>query len=797
MSATSVVMAAGKAGSRAVVATADAVAAASEGSQIVLALSSGSCPQGIVDSLRTRLGALIVRAESEAAAVNAAVERASGEYVLIVHAPWCVARSTRLDAVIRRHPPADAILPSLQLRAADGRHLRSTSIPLTLTALAAEPMATPPVFAVRRDLWGRLGGLDPAAGTLAECEWWLRFLSAGLQAVRSDEFVAHLAAGPGVWWPPIGGPLDVAACRTIFEKHRPLLEERLSDLIVGQELAFGELLAGHRRELRARDELLAELKRVRAGIAHHRAYLEHHGRGDVDWGDLRRVDPVSRDWGYDRGTPIDRRYIEDFLAAHSSDISGAVLEVQEGDFTRLFGGRRVECADVVDLDDGNPKATIAADLRAAPEIASDRFDCVVLTQTVHVIDDMPAVVRECFRILKPGGVLLATVPAASRVCLEYGEAGDLWRMTPAGARALFEAAFEPARIETTGYGSVLTNVAFLHGLACSELTDDEFEANDPYHPLVTGVRATKSAGLARAGRHTGVVLLYHRIDERPDVHDLSVPAALFDEQMEWLSRECRVMPLDELLSGARGGLPERSVAVTFDDGYVDVLERAAPILERRGVPAAVFATTRWLQEAGEYWWDILERVLLEGGTPKELPIPGAGKGTRLATDTPAGRRAAHDALHAQMVHAPLATRDAITSQIMSWAGGGSDVRRRPLTADELQQLARVPGIAIGAHTVNHLALPDQPLAVQEREILDSMNALEAVLGRPVDLFAYPYGAVDRTTARLTRSSCRWAVSCDARSIGGTFDAARVPRVEVKRWSAGELRARLEAIWSGG
>jgi peptidoglycan/xylan/chitin deacetylase (PgdA/CDA1 family) len=410
---------------------------------------------------------------------------------------------------------------------------------------------------------------------------------------------------------------------------------------------------------------------------------------------------------------------------------------------------------------------------------------------------MPAVVRECFRILKPGGVLLATVPAASRVCLEYGEEGDLWRMTPAGARALFEAAFEPAGIETTPYGSVLTNVAFLHGLACSELTEDEFEANDPYHPLVTGVRATKSTGRRRAGRHTGIVLLYHRIDDRPDVHDLSIPLALFDEQMEWLSRECRVMPLDEMLSGARAGLPERSVAVTFDDGYVDVLKCAAPILERRGVPGAVFATSRWLHEAGEYWWDILERVLLEGATPKELTIPAAGKGIRFPTDTPAGRRAAHDALHAQMVHASLDTRDAITSQIISWAAGVSDVRRRPLTGDELQQLARVPGIAIGAHTVNHLALPDQPPAVQEREILDSMKALEAVLGRPVELFAYPYGAVDRPTARLARASCRWAMSCEAGSIGSTFDAARIPRVDVKRWTAAELRSRLEAIWSEG
>jgi len=115
-----------------------------------------------------------------------------------------------------------------------------------------------------------------------------------------------------------------------------------------------------------------------------------------------------------------------------------VLEVQEDDFTRLAGGPRVLSSAVLDIDASNGRATLIADLRCAPELGSDQFDCVILTQTIHVIDDMAAVAREIHRALRPGGVLLATMPAASRVCLEYGERGDLWRVTPAGAAALVE-----------------------------------------------------------------------------------------------------------------------------------------------------------------------------------------------------------------------------------------------------------------------------------------------------------------------------------------------------------------------
>jgi peptidoglycan/xylan/chitin deacetylase (PgdA/CDA1 family) len=811
---TSIVIIAGDAGSRALVGSADSAARQATSIEIVLAVSADRRPSGAIASLVKRLQAVEVRAPGCCAAANDAVIRARGDAVVLLAAPWRLERGMveRSVAVLDDDRDVQIVVPALRLHTVDGFPLRVIAPQPTLSSILSSPLATPPVIVIRRGLWDRLGGLDPRAGDFAWCEWFLRAFAAGTRMAGCDDALASLPATDRNWWPPKASrPIDLASYRAVLEKHRSLLDASMSVVLVRHEIEFGHLLERHREEQRNRDRLLAELERVRAEAAHHHAYLAHHGRQAVEWGDLRRADPVSREWGYDRGVPVDRRYIEDFLAAHSSDISGSVLEVQEDDFTQRFGGPRVVRGEVIDLDDSNPRATLIADLRSAVDIAGAQFDCIILTQTLHVIDDMPAALAECHRILKPGGVLLATLPAASRVCLEYGEDGDLWRLTPAGARALVERSFGPANVETTPYGSVLTNVAFLHGLACDELTDEEFEATDPYHPVLVGVRATKELGRKIhpvGSTRRALVLLYHRVDDQPDVHDLAIPAALLEQQLEWLATQCRVLPLEQLLTDAQDGLPDCAVAITFDDGYLDTLEVAAPLIERLGLSATVFATSRWLDGPGEYWWDALERALLGVRRPADGGQTGVRPGSdlqrtrplsvevgedrvRLATATPEQRRAAHDRLHAALVHATREERDRAMSQIGRWSNLAPDRRRRPMMAEELQRLSRVPGISIGAHGVDHLALPDQPSGAQHSEIVDSMRALERVLSRPVDTFAFPYGAIDRGSADLARQHCRWSMACDRRALGSSFDAARVPRLEVKRWDVATLRDTVE------
>jgi SAM-dependent methyltransferase len=188
--------------------------------------------------------------------------------------------------------------------------------------------------------------------------------------------------------------------------------------------------------------------------------------------------------------PIDRYYIEQFLSGHSSDIGGRVLEVKDGRYTEPFG-THVSRSDVLDIDAANPAATIVADLVAAPEVPSGSFDCFVLTQTLQFVYPVDGAVHEARRILRSGGVLLATVPAVSRIDDNYGLDGDFWRFTTASCEKLFGATFGVGNVNVKAYGNVLSAVGLLMGLAREDLTDRELDVSDVLFPVIVGVRAVK------------------------------------------------------------------------------------------------------------------------------------------------------------------------------------------------------------------------------------------------------------------------------------------------------------------
>ena len=791
-------------GGRSLLRTTDSIARQGTGVELLLVVADTASSSPLVESVTVRLHAAVVESSGgPGAALNSAIRRAEGDCLLIVPCGFALPRGfvERCVVEMQAAPAVAALVPPFVLHTADGQGGMDW-IPDGVTAAAAlaDPQSIPPVLVLRRAVWSALGGFDEALPALAEYEFWLRLLLGGQMPRRLDApgVRQEIPARPAH---PADDRDHLTALRLVLARHAQAIESEMDAVLVAREVRFGRLRETHRGLIAERDAGLAELDRLRALTADHSAYLRHHGRAALDWGDLRRTDPVSRDWGYDRGVPIDRHYIEAFLAAHSSDIAGSVLEVQEDDFTRRFGGARVTASDVLDIDAGNARATILADLRCAPNIPDGTFNCIILTQTLHVIDDMRAALLECYRILAPGGVLLATFPAASRVCLEYGEDGDLWRLTPAGARALVESVCAPAEVSCDSFGNVLTNVAFLAGLACADLTDAEFAAVDPYYPALTGVRARKPAprplrpGRPAPDHSRGVVLLYHRIDDRDDIHQLGVPPALFDSHLQWLTERCSVVPLDELLAAAPGALPDRAVALTFDDGYLDNLETAAPLLQRHGLPATFFVTTRWLDAPGEYWWDALERVLL-GSTPGPsfLDLTLRGVARRLPTGSAEERLASHWVLHEALVHADLAERGRVMDTIIHWSGGGRP-RHRPMVTDEVRALAARSGVTIGAHTVHHLALPDQPAETRVTEVQESLARLACILDRPPASFAYPYGAIDQACLSLVRESCRWGVVCEDVGVGASFDAARVPRVDVKRWDTGTLDSRLGPLFA--
>jgi SAM-dependent methyltransferase len=226
--------------------------------------------------------------------------------------------------------------------------------------------------------------------------------------------------------------------------------------------------------------------------------LEPPKRGEVDFGDLRRLTPISRQWGFDRGLPVDRHYIEAFLRRHAHDIRGSVLEAGDSAYTRRFGGRRVTQADVLHRTPGTEGATIIADLANAEHVPSDRFDCIVLTQTLQFVYDARAAMRTLYRILKPHGVLLLTVPGITQIVDDEWRSSWYWSFTVNSLARIAGEAFRPAGFTVESYGNVLAAVAFLQGIAANELGADELRAHDPAYPVTLTLRARKLAPLELA-----------------------------------------------------------------------------------------------------------------------------------------------------------------------------------------------------------------------------------------------------------------------------------------------------------
>ncbi len=214
--------------------------------------------------------------------------------------------------------------------------------------------------------------------------------------------------------------------------------------------------------------------------------------GHVRFGDLRRLDPISHNFGFDRGLPIDRYYIEHFISAHQSDVRGHVLEVGDDQYTRKFGGKHVDRSDVISLNQGNLNSTIVADLTHADHLASDTFDCILFTETLQHIYDVRAALQTLHRLLKPGGTLLAAFNGIGQIPRHDMERwGDYWRFTDLSASRLFGEIFSQEHVKVETFGNVLSAAGLLYGLAAEELRPAELEYRHPDYQVLIAVRAEK------------------------------------------------------------------------------------------------------------------------------------------------------------------------------------------------------------------------------------------------------------------------------------------------------------------
>jgi SAM-dependent methyltransferase len=222
-----------------------------------------------------------------------------------------------------------------------------------------------------------------------------------------------------------------------------------------------------------------------------RAIVERRRRRPPKLGAFRRTTPIDANWGFERGTPIDRVYVERFIGGNARDIRGRVLEIAAPDYTSRFG-HDLTSVDILMAQEGNPEATIVGDLSDAPQIPDDSFECAIVTQTLQFVYDVRGALATLERILAPGGVLLATVPGLTKISpIEDAAYGEWWHYTARSLRRLGAEAFGEANVEVASYGNVLAAAGFLYGLAASDLSEEELDAHDPLYEVVVGLRAVK------------------------------------------------------------------------------------------------------------------------------------------------------------------------------------------------------------------------------------------------------------------------------------------------------------------
>ena len=212
----------------------------------------------------------------------------------------------------------------------------------------------------------------------------------------------------------------------------------------------------------------------------------------MDFATLRRLQPIDPAFGGGRGKPIDRHYIEAFLERHAADIQGRVLEVADDHYTRRYGGPRVSRSEILHADAAsNPNATLVGDLADPGSLPAGRFDCFVCTQTLQYVFDLEAAAATMRHLLARGGVLLLTVPGISQISpYDRDRWGEYWRFMPHALERLLGAQFDDVQVRS--WGNVLSSIAFLHGLACEDLSPEELDHFDDRYPLVVTARAVRS-----------------------------------------------------------------------------------------------------------------------------------------------------------------------------------------------------------------------------------------------------------------------------------------------------------------
>ena len=297
-------------------------------------------------------------------------------------------------------------------------------------------------------------------------------------------------------------------------------------------------------------------------------------------------------------------------------------------------------------------------------------------------------------------------------------------------------------------------------------------------------------GRRMLGRTDPIILMYHRVSDVPvDPWDLAVHPSRFAEQMDVLRRSRVPVPLDWLVAEiAAGRRPERAVAITFDDGYLDVLCDAKPILDRYNIPATMFLTTGAIGSPTGFWWDRLAATVL---TAPEIP-----EELRLSFGTVEGRDRSelHLALWRTIRLLGATERGDAVEEVARALRRSTFPPTPVMNLAEVRELIADGAVTIGAHSVSHPSLPSLSEQAQCLEMQESRRVVEEIAGQAVRRFAYPFGDFDERSERIARDvGFDFAVSTQPGAAVRRQDLFRLPRYAVANWSGERFEAELDSF----
>ena len=314
----------------------------------------------------------------------------------------------------------------------------------------------------------------------------------------------------------------------------------------------------------------------------------------------------------------------------------------------------------------------------------------------------------------------------------------------------------------------------------------------------------------------GIILSYHRV-ARPELDPwgLRVSPENFAQQISVLRQFGSPISLPDFASSYQNGTaPERAIVVTFDDGYLDNLTHALPLLKKYGVPATVFISTAYTDQ-DYFWWEALEHVFLRSNRlpqslilqlndgPMEWELGDASYYETVQYERDCisckwrGERGSRIRIYHEVYDVLWslghAQRLQLVNDIILWAGMDrrSFSDSRPMNAEEIKTMGHQDIISIGAHSVNHLPLDEKPIHIQESEILGSRRVLEHVLNRPVNTFAFPHGKFCDESVNILKTN-EFLCACTTRESGveRSTDPLLLPRYSVSDWTIEQFREKL-------